>query len=435
MGLLARLFGRRESITLELNKVREFIESERAKSTALSREVPEIFAEIKHCIREIRTLMNELEKEELAIENERFRKAALTSKEGFVKRVSLLLQKLEPPFDANAQGVANYCYESKVLLQKEVFASRKNIAYASTALPETMRTIGKLLQSIDDSLEKLNRVINAQPIVFSSMIEKLLEELEEKKRYVEEIQKNIEASESERKVLEKKHSEEKAKLAMLQGSPEAKKLAELESLEIELAEKREKLREQALANFATLRRPLKKLKNAYERMLYSMNAELYQSLEKLISEPELLLKADPKGVSIKAVLNELKKAINKGTITLKEREKKQSIATIEKLLSMDFFSELFWPLNEIEAEINKIQKEIKALDISERIRKLKLEVTRLERELREKEQGIERYTKELETAKHELEVATKSLVQLLSKALNKDVKIVTETERKGMVQA
>ena len=48
MGLLAKLFGKRESITLELSKVREFVESERAKSTALQREVPEIFAEIKH---------------------------------------------------------------------------------------------------------------------------------------------------------------------------------------------------------------------------------------------------------------------------------------------------------------------------------------------------------------------------------------------------
>ncbi|MCD6478860.1 MAG: hypothetical protein J7L44_03150 [Candidatus Diapherotrites archaeon] len=434
MGLLAKLFGKRESITLELSKVREFVESERAKSTALQREVPEIFAEIKHCIREIGALIDELGKEELAIENERFRKAALTGKEGFIRRVSLLLQKIEPPFDADAQSIADYCYESKVLLEREIFASRKNIAYASTALPETMRTIGKLLQSIDDSLERLRQVINAQPIVFSSMIEKLLSELEENMHYVEEIQRKVEACRTERKMLEKRHGEEKAKLEMLQSSAEAKRLAELERKEIELSEKKERLREQALTSFAPLRRPLKKLKNAYDRSLYSMDSELYKSLEKLISEPWLLLKADPKGASIKAVLKELKKAVAEGTIALKEREKKRSIATIEKLLQLDFFSELFWPLNEIEVEINRIEKEIKAMDINERIRKLKLEVSGLERGLVEKKQEMERYTKELEKARRRVEIGAGSLAQLLSKALNKDVKIVTETERK-MVQA
>ena len=59
----AKIFGnRQEKLTLKLSEINKFIEEERKKSKALSREVPAIFAEIKHSIKEIKALLAEVEK-------------------------------------------------------------------------------------------------------------------------------------------------------------------------------------------------------------------------------------------------------------------------------------------------------------------------------------------------------------------------------------
>ncbi len=432
MGFLSRLFGKRESIAVELNKAREFVEKERAKTDVLERAVPEIFAEIKHSIKEIRTLLNEVEKLPIESENERFGKAVETSRMQAVKRLRALLQKIEPPFDASAQQIADYCYESKLSLQKEIFASGKSIAYTSALLAEHMRAVGKNFQSIDESLEKLRQVINANPIVFSTMIEKLLRDVEKKKAALETLEQKLSELEGSLKSAEEKKLNMKERLDKLKSSKQARMLEELKRKEKELAEKRALLRERFHSEIADVKKALQRLKNANDRRVYLLKERELKTISLLFEEPISLIKIDPKGELIKSLLDELKNAIKQKAITLKERDLVKTQNAILKLAQKDFFNEFFWPLNELEAEMLKIQKELRKNTIMKAIQQAEQELKRLERELSEVKEEISEGGQKKSKLKEELIVLIKNLQDVLSSTLKKDIKIVVNAKKKSV---
>ena len=432
MGFLAKLFGKRESIAVELNKAREFVKKERAKTNVLERAVPEIFAEIKHSIKEIRTLLDEVEKLPIESENERFEKAVETSRKQAVKRLRGLLQKIEPPFDASAQQIADYCYESKLSLQKEIFASGKSIAYTSALLGEHMRAIGKNFKSIDESLEKLRRVINANPIVFSTMIEKLLSEIEKKKAALVKLEEKLSELEGLLKSAEKKKTKAEEKLDKLKSSKQARMLEELRRKENELAEKRALLRDRFYSTLADVRKALQRLKNANDRGVYLLKERELQTIALLFEEPLSLIKIDPKGERIKVLLNELRNAIEQKAVTLKERDMVKTQNAILKLAQKDFFNEFFWPLNELEAEMLKIQKELRKNTIVKAIQQAEQELKRSERELSEVKKEISEGKQKKSKLKEELAVLIKNLQEVLSSTLKKNIEIVANAEKKSM---
>ncbi|MCD6247599.1 MAG: hypothetical protein J7J87_04190 [Candidatus Diapherotrites archaeon] len=432
MGFLSGLFGKRESIAVELNEVREFVEKERAKTDVLERAVPEIFAEIKHSIKEIRALLDEVEKLPIKSENERFEKAVETSRKQAVKRLRALLQKIEPPFDASAQQIADYCYESKLSLQKEIFASGKSIAYTSALLAEHMRAIGKNFKSIDESLEKLRLVINANPIVFSTMIEKLLSDIEKKKADLETLEQKLSELEGSLKSVEEKKAKAKEKLDKLKSSKQARMLEELERKEKELAEKRALLRERLQLEIADIKKALQRLKKANDRGVYLLKERELKTISLLFEEPLSLIKIDPKGEHIKALLNELENAIKQNAVTLKERGLVKTQNAILKLAKKDFFNEFFWPLNELEGETLKIQKELRKNTIIKAIQQAEQELKHSERELSEVKKEISESEQKKSKLKEELAVLIKNLQEVLSSTLKKDIKIVVNAEKKSM---
>jgi len=432
MGFLSGLFGKRESIAVELNEVREFVEKERAKTDVLERAVPEIFAEIKHSIKEIRALLDEVEKLPIKSENERFEKAVETSRKQAVKRLRALLQKIEPPFDASAQQIADYCYESKLSLQKEIFASGKSIAYTSALLAEHMRAIGKNFKSIDESLEKLRLVINANPIVFSTMIEKLLSDIEKKKADLETLEQKLSELEGSLKSVEEKKAKAKEKLDKLKSSKQARMLEELERKEKELAEKRALLRERLQLEIADIKKALQRLKKANDRGVYLLKERELKTISLLFEEPLSLIKIDPKGEHIKALLNELENAIKQNAVTLKERGLVKTQNAILKLAKKDFFNEFFWPLNELEGETLKIQKELRKNTIIKAIQQAEQELKHSERELSEVKKEISESEQKKSKLKEELAVLIKNLQEVLSSTLKKDIEIIANAEKKSM---
>lgn len=430
MGFLNKLFGRQKSVEVELGELRAFVEKERAKTNVLERAVPEIFAEIKHSIKEIKALLSEVEKLPVESENRRLEKAVETSKAQAVKRLQALLQKIEPPFNANPQQIADYCYKSKLSLQKDMFASGKSIAYTSALLAEHMRAIGKNFQSIDESLERLRVIINENPIVFSTMMEKLLNDIDERKAMLKKLEQKISESNSSVENIEKSKVKAEEKLKKLKSSEQAKKLEELKRSQEALAERRALLRERLYSLIVDVKKALQRLENANNRKAYLLKERELQTIALLFEEPLSLIKIDPKGERIKALIKELENAIKQNAVTLKERDMPKVQNAISNILKKDFFNEFFWPLNELESETLKIQKEIRKSSIVKKILQAEQETKRIARDLEELKKELMEKKREKSKAEEEMQTLIKNLQELLSSALKKDIRIVISSKKK-----
>lgn len=420
----AKIFGnRQEKLTLKLSEINKFIEEERKKSKALSREVPAIFAEIKHSIKEIKALLAEVERLPIESANERFRKAVETSRGQAVKRLQALLQKLEPPFDASAEQIADYCYASILALQAEIAASRKSIAYTSAMLRDLMLAIGKEFESIANSLEKLRLTINANPIVFSSELEKLLREIEKEDAFLKSVEKHADELREKLASTAKEKERLQEELKALENSEEAKELSKLMERLKELEKKASELNEKLFAEFAPMKKALSKLIKANERGTYFVPERELESAKAILSGSLHMLKKDPKGERIKALINELESAIKEQAIKLKERDLSKVVEYCKILKEKDFFSEFFWPMNEIEAEKQRINKELSKNKVAEKIQNVSQEVKRLERKINELKESLASAEQKKGLAEKRRKELIAKLEALLSKILKKRVEI------------
>jgi len=428
MGIFEKLFGwlfkkRPKHISLSIADVGKFVEKERSKSKVLKTEVPKIFAEIRLHIDEIKLLLKELEEKDIDVENERFKKVAQSSKKNFSKRISQLIQKLEPPQAINAKSLRNYCFLALDEIEQGVFASRKNIAYATTAMPESMRSIGKNLEAISKLLENLSMLIDENKVVFSEEIENALNELQSTNEKIKSAEERLVALNEKKASAEEMLENARKRLSELSSSEEAKKAQELEMQKELLAKEKEQIMGKAISELSALKRPIKKFEKACKIGAYKLGYEQSSTLEKMALQPELLLKSDPKAKGIKEILAEMKNAIEKNAIEMNEKEKKQTLAQIDALLAKDFFNEIFWPINELDAKINRIEKELKSIEVSKKLHEAKLEVSRFERELKDASLEHKRCSEEIEDLRKELSALAKKLSMMLSEALSKEVVI------------
>ena len=136
-------------------------------------------AEIKHSYSKALELLTTIQGKEIEEKaNEKFNRAAETSKKQVEQQLQQLLQKINPEGKANNLSEAKeYASESLHILVTNINSFRKNIAYTSFYLKEEMSQLGEKLQELITALQEINGVFEKEKLLFE------FEEFKEKSKH------------------------------------------------------------------------------------------------------------------------------------------------------------------------------------------------------------------------------------------------------------
>jgi hypothetical protein len=331
------------------------------KENALNR-----FSEIRFLLKEIRTQLTELEKKKGFSEeqkvDERLQRVVLSSQQTMVQRMRILLDKLEPPKAPEWNEIHSYAVSSFGFLQKETELFGKNIAYTSLLHKEEIKGIGTHLSELEQILKSLSASFSRNPLSEQvARAKQLHAELSRLKTEQQQLEQQSYQLEKERKQLEKRLAEQQESIAEKESSSEAKEWKAIQEENVSLKKQREELQKQWSEQLGEIDKPLKRFSQLVSSNQWKLEPEQLQFLSVLSENPFKALEKDPKGQTLKEILEEILAAIDQQRISFKdEKEEAKKRAAILRLQEFDFFSNYFWKQNELEKKRQALEKRLQS---------------------------------------------------------------------------
>ncbi len=419
MGLLGKIFGaaKPQEVELSIEEVSDFVERNLSgKRPELETAIANVFSEIKHLLREVSTLLKELENQPLKGENIKLKKIVSTSRGQAISRIGSLIERLQPPATSDFAQVKQYCGEAGKLLHSEITHGGKSIAYTGIYLKEAMKNLGKSLNELSKAFSSLERKIEEfSPLFLEQELRQQLSLVGGKNASVSSLEKEIEKAEQS---LEKERVNSKKLLSELAGfkeSPEFKRLGSLHGEKASLLREKQEAKTELVSLISSIDRPLKRLSRAVASGRYILPQALASVLHKLEQNPLQLFKLDPKGESVKTLLLELKKAIESGVVELKDREREKRLAAIEELLAFNFFSKVFWKFNEIDSKLQAVEKDLRNNPVLSELSSLERKVEDGKGLVEKTENSIALLRASIERESLEIDKALQAVESLLNK--------------------
>jgi hypothetical protein len=417
MGFFGKIFASKEAVPAKIETTIDLlptlIEKDfSSKIQELEMSTAKNLAELKFTYGKITELIKQISEKELEKkENERFNKAASTSKKQLEKQLTRLMEKISPEKVGNdLSDMRKYVGESYALLLNDVNTFRKSIAYTSVYLKEDMKQLGSSLQEFLNKLKSVQDKMNSNKELFEfenakKKIQDLITQKKELKEIAtkkEDITKKISNSETELQKAQQKNED-------LKSGDEVKVLNNLEVEKKKLLDEKQQLKVEISSMLSTIDRPLQRFRALVDSGRWVMRKDEKDLLIAFITNPVLALKKDVNGKRFKEILKEIIKAIEEGKIELKDREKEKRLGALRELINFNFFEKIFWRLNEIQRKLIETEHKIKE-SIGQKM--LLAE--------EEKEHGI---AKEIEALKEEIDDLNKKQADL-NRRIEKEETIV-----------
>ncbi|MFA5931104.1 MAG: hypothetical protein WC821_02205 [archaeon] len=381
-------------------------------------------SEAKYLISKSNNILGNISKKELeGKENERFNKAALTSKRQLENQLKRLLEKIDPKDRGNnLDDARHYSGESYALLANEIVSFRKNIIYMSFYLKEEMKELGETLQEILNIFNEMNLEFKKSNELFE--FEKIKEtsgKIIKKKKHYKELENQKQTLLEKLQVKQEKQEEQKTKLTEKATGKEMQAVKSLEEEMVNLMNQKQDLKTEISGLILSIDRPMNRFKQLVDSGRWKLPNEEKEILNQFIVNPILALKKDPKAELFKKVLLEIRKAIEDGSVELKDKEKEKRLAAIQELINFDFFGKVFWKMNELQKKQIDLNKELEKSAAKKEIEKDNSKIKETDNELGEIKSQIEEVTNEQESVKKEIEKDLTIVKEFAGNVLGKTV--------------
>lgn len=428
MGFLKNIFNRKknvEEIKTSLDLLPTLIQKNfdaEIKYTEL--ESAKLISEIKYSYEKSKKiLLNIQEKEIEETQNNRFNKAALTSKKQIEIQLLKTLEKINPEnIDSNINQIRAYSSKSHIIILNEINSFRKNIAYTSVYLKEEMKLLGNTLQEIINNLEKLNKLFNEKKHLFEfEKTKNLINEINDQKKEIDLMKKNnitYQKQTNEKNIFVKKLEEE---IQENLKNEEYQIYIKLEKEKSEIAEEKQHLKTEISSMLSTIEKPLQRFNGLVKSGRWKISKDQEDLLNGFINNPLIAIKKDVSGTKFKEILGEVKKAIEDEKIELKEKEREKRLDALQELIAFDFFEKVFWKLNVIQKRQNEIESELKNNTYLIKINDLQKQISELIKE-NEIILDLQNTNKiKIEKILENITIQTKKVVENSEKIINKKI--------------
>src|SRR3989344_3811837 len=274
MGIFGKIFGKKTAgkaeaheekpVEIALLDIEKWLEEKTSpQRNGFDKKIMSKFAEIKGTVQEIRLQLDEISGKEISTEegNKRLRKIVDTSKQGMLRGMQTLLGKLEPPKTQDYNALSDYCNNSSSLLQAEISAFGKNIAYTGILLQAEVKKIGELINALARQFTEIRETFGESGVMYITQIRQKIRELESEISSSEAIKESIPKIEQEIALLESGKEDAIKSINALKVSADYEGLQELQGERGKLLAQKQGSKEKILQMLAPLDKPLKKLQN------------------------------------------------------------------------------------------------------------------------------------------------------------------------------
>ncbi len=387
-------------------------------------------SELKYVHSRALGIVNDIDSKELEGKpNERLNKAALTAKNQIVNQLRKILEKTNPLDRGNTlEDARHYCGESYSLLATELVAFRKNIAYTSFYFKDEMKGLGESLQEMLNSLHELNEAYKKAGALFE--FEKTKESVGIVLKKKKEFRKLLEEKKRLNEELSGKETvavSQENKLGGFKSGAEMGEYAKLEEEMTALMSQKQDLKTEISALLLNIDRPLQRFKQLVDSGRWKLPVEDKEMLELFVANPMAALKKDPKADIFKRVLAEIIKAIEDGSIELKDREKEKRLGALQEIINFDFFGSVFWKMNEIQRKQIEMNKKIEKNEAKKRLGEEESKLKEILKEAEDVRERIESIEKKEAVIKSEIESDLARVKDFAEKVLKKTVILEEET--------
>ncbi|MFA6268227.1 MAG: hypothetical protein WCW13_00720 [archaeon] len=393
LGLIARIiqivqgFFKKDTLILKtrIEDVPLLIEKNFGlKSAELDEFSAKKIAQIKYLHSKSVGLLEDISKKDLQEKpNERFNKAANTSKSQLENQLKRLLEKLNPK-DRGKTVVDSRAYsgESYALLINEINGFRKNIVYTSIYLKDEMKELGETLQEMLNTFAELNQFFSKSNDFFEfEKVKTSVGEIIKKKKEVENIENKQKEFLESLAQKENKIQEQKDKILQKKVGKEMIEVKKLEEEMTHLMSEKQDLKTEISGLLINIDRPMQRFKQLVDSGRWKIPLEEKEMLEQFMVNPILALKKDPKAEIFKKVLLEICKAIEENEVELKDKEREKRLNSLQELINFDFFGKVFWKMNELQKKQNDLNKELESSPAKKEVEKEETKLKELESEL------------------------------------------------------
>jgi len=408
-------------INEKLSKERSEIELENGKK----------MAEIRFLHSKILALIKDIKAKELeSKENERFNRVAFTAKSQIEIHLLRTLEKIDPKERGRTLNDSKaYCNETLVILINEINHFKKSIVYTSVYLKDEMRQLGETIQNLVNNLQELRNFFEEKKEFFEH--EKIIEKVKKIKnqktelaileKKLVEVNKKLTEEEKEKIINENK-------LDLFLNGKESQKLKTLEEEKLSLLNEKQSLKTELSSLLSTIDKPMQRFKQLCESNRWRIQKEEKDILDAFLTNPILALRSDPKGETLKSVLQEIVKAIESNKIEFKDKEKEKKLGALNEILAFDFFEKMFWKMNEIQKKQTQLDKEISSTGVFEQKQKLEKKIEENERKINEIKEENENEKKIIENIKKNISSETDYVSIFVSKLFKKTILINNEEQ-------
>ncbi len=424
MSFLDKIFGKKEAIKpkkeeliIELNNSVSFAEEFYLKEfNEISKEIFSKLAEIKHLIRELDLILNDLEKEKIEEDkgNPKLRRIVLTSKKTLISKMNPLISKLTPVSSNDFIELNTYCINSLKLLESEINSFGRNIAYTGIVLKDSVKKLGEKINELNSVFTELKKLFDSKKQIL--LLSEIKEEFTELKKKNELNSASV-LSETEIKKrnndLNKKITELQERLDSLKLSPEAAELKSFFEEKSVLIHKKQETKTKLIQLLFPIEKSMKVLSKLSESKNFLLKPEEKSLLEAYLSNPFLALKKDNNALILKKIFSYIQELISEGKISLKEKEKIKKTAVLNELTEYNF-DLMFNEFSETEKSLNEIERKISLSEISGKISSLEEEIISLNNSKQNSEKELARQQNNSKKISDEILSLTDSLKEKLS---------------------
>jgi len=386
MGFLGRIFGigKKKQVSLKISEVEAFAEETIAeKRKALLLDSKKRLSEVKHLLLVLNDAIEGLEAAEVSEDgNARLKRVARTSKASVARKLRSLAKKISVPSTSDPGKIREFVFSARGILQKELVASYKSLAYTGLVLKEKLGVIGEKVDEIDRVFAEMQKMFDENKNVFEhETIRQKTDEIKLALQRISAEKEGLKEINSSARKLAGEKEKSSSEIAEFRESGEFSALNALRQRKDEISGEQRALNERLLSLVSPLSKPLKKLMALVERKEFFLENSSPDFLKAVDSDILRALKGDPSGEKLKKLMRDLLNAMARGKIELKDKISEKAGETANRVLAIDFMGEFFWKENELQKELREIDKKIASNDVEKRAKFLEQKQQMFEKNL------------------------------------------------------
>ena len=283
------------------------------------------------------------------------------------------------------------------------------------------------MMSLNASIEKLRRLADQTWGIFGKEggLLRRLEEIHDRIEKIEELEKSVQKQLDERdraidevNILGPQISETERRVESLASNP---KIAELKKIDSRLKE----IRGEVLSSgFRRLGRPLRKLEAMAGRGEYPLAPEVRQNLSEYLKRPFTTFIHEEEGyLSLKSVLRNLRQAVERKKLLLKQREERKVLERIDSVAEKNALDRAHREATALLAERRKYLQDPECLEVVRVYRQKKQDLKNLQSKYANLQHRSKLLSEKAETLKNSLTQSAKETAVLTEKLAKRPVRI------------